>query len=126
MKILIISVLLLSHHLALALFNPQQQVQAVEQLNDICADSWCESATDFVFKKMDCDYEKGQCVLEFTTQENFSPNQPFENGQCLITEIQSNEQLFDYVDTVQSSIPMGFLKASFMDQVNRCLNQYMK
>lgn len=126
MKIFFVLVLLTFQQSAWAFPGPLMQTQAIEQLNDICADAWCESSVDFVFKKMQCTFENGNCLLEFTTQENFSPNQPLENGHCLMTEIQSNEQLFELISTVPSGTQLPLLRSSFLEQVNRCLMDYMK
>ncbi len=126
MKVLIVLIILVMQQSAFAFLTSDQQIQVVQQLNDICGDAWCESSVDFVFQKIGCSSEHSDCVLQFTTQGNFSPDQPIENGQCLLTQIQSHEQLFDYINSVHSKTPLSFLKSSFIDQVSRCLSDYIR
>lgn len=123
---LLFSILTMTGISANASLTPQQEEFVIQTLNDYCADSWCESATEFNFKNLTCDDEASMCELSFTTQDNSTPNTPISNQVCQIQPFTQFEQMVYVHDNSESGQTLDGLKDSFVEQVDRCAEKYFR
>lgn len=112
---------------ASAELTAEEETIVIQQLNDYCADSWCESATEFNFKKLDCSDELATCGLYFTTQDNSTEDQPIFDQMCEIRPFSRFEQMVVNQSLLESgAITTASLKDGFIDQVDICAEQFFQ
>lgn len=126
MKIFFTSFLLLASFKAQAFLTSSQQDSVLGQLNDICADAWCESSIDFIFKNIECSVKSSKCTLIFSTQENYNENQPLQMAACTLPDLKSEDEIFENTVTGTSDSSVNFLKDSFIEKVNLCLEPFIQ
>lgn len=124
LSLLIFSVFVTFSFSAKASLTPTQEQFVIQTLNDYCADSWCESATEFNFKNLTCDDQSSTCELTFTTQDNSTPNTPIYDQVCEIQPYTQFEQMVYIRDNSESGQSIDGLKDSFVEQVDRCAEHY--
>ncbi|HEY1088531.1 MAG TPA: GIDE domain-containing protein, partial [Archangium sp.] len=61
-----------------AAFSNEQLASRVDELNELCPDTFCEGQFNYTFKKLECADEK-TCVLSFTAKDQDKPSaKPYE------------------------------------------------
>lgn len=104
--------------------STEQETLVIQQLNDFCADSWCESATEFNFQKLECSDVTSTCNLYFTTQDNSTDNNPVSNQVCQLAPLKSFEQMVSVEKNDERGFRFVSLKDGFVDQVNNCAEKF--
>lgn len=122
----ILAILLISFGLnASAELTDEQETIVIKELNDYCADSWCESAVEFNFKKIECSDQAATCDLYFTTQDNSTNDQPIFDQMCEVKPFTRFEQMVVNQSALESGmITAADLKDGFIDQVDQCAEQF--
>lgn len=122
----ILTILLISFGLhASAELTAEQETVVIQQLNDYCADSWCESAVDFNFKKIDCVDSLESCNLYFTTQDNSTADQPIMDQMCEIRPYTHFEQMVSNQTLLESGhFNAANLKDGFVAEVDECAERF--
>jgi len=109
---------------ASAQLSDDQQAVVIQELNDYCADSWCESAVEFNFQRIICSDQTTSCDLYFTTQDNSTNDQPIFNQVCHLQPLNKIEQMISYKGSLESTFTSLGLKDSFVEQVDACAEQF--
>ncbi|MBC7465087.1 MAG: hypothetical protein H7256_03775 [Bdellovibrio sp.] len=122
----ILSILLISFALnASAELTHEEENVVIAELNNYCADSWCESAIEFNFKEIKCSDSTATCDLYFTTQNNSTQDQPVFVQMCEVKPFTRFEQMVvDQAVFESGAITAATLKDGFVDQVDRCAEKF--
>lgn len=106
--------------------TPDQESLVIQELNDFCADSWCESAIEFNFQKIECSDTTATCNLYFTTQDNSTNYTPIYNQVCQLTPLKSFEQMVSVEKFIEDGFRAASLKDGFVEQVNNCAEKFFR
>lgn len=102
----------------------EQESIVITDLNNFCADTWCESATEFQFQRIICADETSICNLYFTTQDNSKNDNPVFDRSCEIKYFRRFEQMVYLNGNLESGYHSEGLKDQFVEQVNACVERF--
>jgi hypothetical protein len=90
---------------------------ALQAIDSICADTWCEGDLNYRFDSLNCDFSRGRCRLEYRSGEWPAEGMPMRftsRGRCWIRNVRS------YSDLIETT-PLLRLKDGPYEQLTDCL-----
>ncbi len=140
--LIVLSVLSLS---TTALAQPKDPAQTVlNELDQLCGDSWCEGDFNYKFEQLNCDAKSGGCALVFTMIDRNTDNETeIKASSKTKTGVQANlrsriqggmeysvECRFDAFkkasDLVDKNGQYGGITDSFYEQTSECIESLEK
>lgn len=97
--------------------SDEQERTALELLDDICGDTWCEGSYDWRFEDLTCDFAAGNCTLALLARE-YSEPPVIEPLVC------SLEDLHGYDELVEDTGSDPSLVWSFYEKVGACIDSF--
>lgn len=97
-----------------------QEKLVLQLIDDLCGDSWCEGAHDYVFAKMRCSFTAKTCTLTMKIIDPAYDAQPERDfwRSCKMTSIDAFTSM---VDTAQNGYQS--LSDPFYDKLNGCVDK---
>ena len=97
--------------------SDEQERTALELLDDICGDTWCEGSYDWRFEDLTCDFSAGNCTLALLARE-YSEPPVIEPLVCSLEDLHGYDELVEGTDSYQS------LVWSFYEKVGACIRDF--
>ncbi len=120
---MIISLVLMSSTNAAEFLSSTEQATVLEEIDNICGDTWCEGDFDFSFNEIKCDSESSVCEIEMELFEGCYEedeslcNETIYSGTCSIGK------LAKYSDLVDESRRWRSLNDDFYFRLSDCITE---
>lgn len=97
----LISLLLISNTFSAEFLTNNQKIIVLEEIDNICGDTWCEGDFNFSFNEITCDSKTQSCQIEMDLIDDYNCenedgcDSPFYSGTCSLANLNKYEDMID-------------------------------